>query len=48
LRLLDEDDVLAHPGYFFDFSREGFLVLSLLTEETVFREAAARLLARMA
>ena len=30
LRLLDERDVLVHPGYFFDFPSEAYLVLSLL------------------
>ncbi|MGH9847002.1 MAG: pyridoxal phosphate-dependent aminotransferase [Blastocatellia bacterium] len=47
LTLLEEDDVLVHPGYFFDFPREAFLVLSLLVEEPVFREATDRLFARM-
>jgi aspartate/methionine/tyrosine aminotransferase len=44
LRLLDEDDVLVHPGYFFDFPAEAFLVLSLLPEPQVFAEGLARLL----
>jgi aspartate/methionine/tyrosine aminotransferase len=48
LRLLEEDDVLVHPGYFFDFPREAFLVLSLLAEDAIFQEAAGRLLARVA
>jgi alanine-synthesizing transaminase len=47
LRLLEEDDVLVHPGYFFDFEREAFLVLSLLPQPEVFQEAAGRLLARV-
>ncbi len=46
LQLLAEDNVLAHPGYFFDFARESFLVLSLLTPEADFRDAAQRLLVR--
>ena len=29
--LVEEDGVLLHPGYFFDFAHEAFLVLSLLT-----------------
>lgn len=45
LRLLTERGVLVHPGYFFDFSREAFLVLSLLPEEAVFAEGAKRVLA---
>lgn len=40
LRLLDEG-VLVHPGYFFDFESEGYLVLSLLTEPGIFREGVA-------
>ena len=47
LRLLAEDNVLVHPGYFFDFPREAFLVLSLLPKPEEFREAATRLLARV-
>jgi aspartate/methionine/tyrosine aminotransferase len=44
-RLLEERDVLVHPGYFFDFSHEAFLVLSLLPPEAVFAEGVARLVA---
>lgn len=29
--LLDRDGILIHPGYFFDFGRDGYLVASLLT-----------------
>ncbi|MBI1760863.1 MAG: aminotransferase class I/II-fold pyridoxal phosphate-dependent enzyme, partial [Acidobacteria bacterium] len=47
LRLLAEDDVLVHPGYFFDFAREAYLVLSLLTLPAVFRTAAQRLFERV-
>jgi alanine-synthesizing transaminase len=46
VHLLERDDVLVHPGYFFDFPREAFLVLSLLPEPEVFREAIRRLYAR--
>ena len=45
MRLLDERDVLVHPGYFFDFPHEAFLVLSLLTPEDDFAEGTARVLA---
>jgi alanine-synthesizing transaminase len=34
--VLEETGVLVHPGYFFDFEREAFLVLSLLPEPRVF------------
>ncbi len=45
LRLLEERDVLVHPGYFFDFPSEAFVVLSLLTPEDDFAEGTARVLA---
>jgi hypothetical protein len=44
LRLLEKRGVLVHPGYFFDFPREAFLVLSLLTPPEVFDEGLRRLL----
>jgi len=47
LRLLAEDDVLVHPGYFFDFPREAFLALSLLPKPDVFQQACLRLLRRV-
>lgn len=46
LELLQREHVLVHPGYFFDFSREAFLVVSLLVEPDVFDAGLARLLAR--
>ncbi len=48
LSLLEQDDVLVHPGYLFDFRREAFLVLSLLPTADLFREATQRILARIA
>ena len=36
LDLLSSDHVLVHPGYFFDFPGESYLVLSLLVEEAAF------------
>lgn len=47
LALLEKDDVLAHPGYFFDFPREAFLILSLLPRAEIFREAVGRAFARI-
>jgi aspartate/methionine/tyrosine aminotransferase len=44
LRLLEDAHVLVHPGYFFDFPREAFLVLSLLPEPGQFAAALDRLL----
>jgi len=44
-RLLERHDVLVHPGYFFDFPREAFLVLSLLPAPDAFAEGVDRILA---
>lgn len=44
---LDRDNVFVHPGYFFDFPHEGFLVVSLLPPPEIFREGAARLWERI-
>ena len=46
LDLLERDDVLVQPGFFYDFEAEAFLVVSLLTEPGVLREGAGRLLLR--
>jgi len=43
IRLVEERDVLVHPGFFFEFPGEAYLVLSLLPEPAVFAEATARL-----
>ena len=42
--LLRKMGVIVHPGHFYDFSGEGHLVLSLITEPEAFREGVARLL----
>ncbi|HUI58496.1 MAG TPA: pyridoxal phosphate-dependent aminotransferase [Bryobacteraceae bacterium] len=47
LGLLDEDNVLVQPGFFYDFESEAYLVVSLLTRPEVFREGLARVLARV-
>jgi aspartate/methionine/tyrosine aminotransferase len=47
MELLERDGVVVHPGYFFDFPGEAYLVLSLLTEPDAFREGLARLVARV-
>ena len=36
LELLERDRVVVHPGYFFDFPHEAFVVVSLLPEPGVF------------
>jgi aspartate/methionine/tyrosine aminotransferase len=45
--LIDEEAVIVHPGYFFDFADEGHLVLSLLPEESAFQDAIGRVLRRL-
>ncbi len=45
--LLKKDQVLTHPGYFFDFGEETVLVVCLLAEEAVFAEAARRMAERL-
>jgi alanine-synthesizing transaminase len=47
LRWLAQDQVLVHPGYFFDFEQEGFLVVSLLPPPDLFREGIERLFSRI-
>ena len=42
--LLTRDGVLAHPGYFFDFPRESFLVVSLLPPVASFADGVERVL----
>jgi aspartate/methionine/tyrosine aminotransferase len=43
LRLLEDDAVLVHPGYFFDFDRGAHVVCSLLPAPDVFDAGLARL-----
>jgi hypothetical protein len=38
--------VLTHPGYFFDFPRESFLIVSLLTPVAPFATGVGRMLER--
>jgi alanine-synthesizing transaminase len=47
LRFLEEDGVLCHPGYFFDFWEEAYVVLSLLTRPEELEEGTRRLLRRV-
>lgn len=42
--LLRKTAVIVHPGHFYDFPSDGYLVLSLITEPNVFREGISRLL----
>ncbi|HET9358874.1 MAG TPA: pyridoxal phosphate-dependent aminotransferase [Vicinamibacterales bacterium] len=44
LDLLERERILVHPGYFFDFPHEAFIVVSLLPPEEVFADALDRAL----
>lgn len=44
IQLLEKRDVLVHPGHFFNFYSDGYLVLSLMTPEAEFAEGLKRVL----
>jgi hypothetical protein len=46
MHLLKHDNILVHPGFFYDFNREGFVVVSLLAGEDTFRSGVSRLIRR--
>jgi len=46
IELLAEEGVLVHPGHFFDFASEGYLVISLLPAADIFREGVSRIVER--
>jgi alanine-synthesizing transaminase len=43
IRLLEEHSVLVHPGHFYDFPDDGYLVVSLLGRTAEFAEGTRRL-----
>ena len=43
LRLLREKHVLVQPGFFFDFDEDGWVVMSLLQDPAIFKEAIERI-----
>ena len=45
LDALERHGVVVHPGYFFDFERDGYFVVSLLTPCEVFADGLSRILA---
>lgn len=45
VEMLSREGVLVHPGHFYGFSGDGYLVISLLTREAVFRDGVVRVLA---
>jgi alanine-synthesizing transaminase len=44
IELLREKQVLAHPGHFYDFPSDGYLVVSVIAQEEEFREGIRRAL----
>lgn len=44
LQLLQRDNTLVHPGYFYEFQKDGFVVFSLLTPVETFRAGICRLI----
>jgi len=44
VELLEERSVIVHPGLFFDFHSDGYLVLSLITPPPAFAEGVRRVL----
>jgi aspartate/methionine/tyrosine aminotransferase len=44
VELLRQKSVLVHPGHFYDFPSDGYLVLSLITRQADFAEALQRVL----
>jgi len=47
IELLEKQDVYVHPGHFYDFPADGYLVVSLITPEHEFKEGIDRLLSAM-
>ncbi len=48
IRFVREDGVLAHPGHFFEFASDGYMVVSLLPRAEEFEVGIGRILARVA
>jgi alanine-synthesizing transaminase len=44
IALVQEKRVLVHPGHFYDFPSDGYLILSLITEREEFAEGVGRVL----
>ena len=45
--LLTQEGVSVHPGHFYDFPSEGFLILSLLPAREVFEDALGKVISRI-
>jgi len=47
VRLIEQHGVVVHPGYFFDFESDGYIVISLLTPPDVFDAGVGHLLSAL-
>jgi aspartate/methionine/tyrosine aminotransferase len=47
LTLLEQDQLIVHPGFFYDFAVPAYLVISLIVPEPVFDVAVAKLISRV-
>jgi aspartate/methionine/tyrosine aminotransferase len=47
IKLLQEHDVYLHPGHFYDFPSDGYLVVSLITPEHDFSEGSRQILSAL-
>ena len=47
IELLTTQGVSVHPGHFYEFASDGYLVVSLITPERIFAEGTSRLLSSM-
>jgi aspartate/methionine/tyrosine aminotransferase len=47
IELLRETSVLVHPGHFYDFPSDGYLIISLIAPPKDFREGIERVLGRL-
>ncbi len=47
IELLTAQGVSVHPGHFYEFASDGYLVVSLITPERIFAEGTSRLLSSM-
>lgn len=46
-QLLDQEDVFIHPGYFYGFEKDNYLIVCLLTPTATFQEGISRIISRM-
>jgi alanine-synthesizing transaminase len=47
IALVREQGVMVHPGHFYDFPRDGYLVVSLICQEREFATGIGRVLAAL-